>query len=364
MNRTICRIGIAGLLGMLAGWGTGCVHPRIVGMDIREPAHATVSTSPSRRAGRGESPASVAETGAARALRVRVGVECAQGTETLGRALRSRVEGALAGEGFALAGEGRPAELAVDVSVKAERLNQRGSRVVWKGDADARVSRAPAGVPEGAATIARTWREVKGSEARGDEAAQKGLAERLAPEVAAFAAESAEKAAAGLRAVEVEARNAWGRPDEAAAYAAKFAQTVQGMTGVYRCVVLETKAAERRLLADVLYDGELVPEGIGNRIAREESLGFGRRQEPAGLRVAQVTVRDGWKKPRAEDAAAYAAQFVKVVSQMPGVYGCRILDTNAEGQTLTAEVVFDESAMPEGFENRLLLQDGLGFPKR
>lgn len=341
---------------------TGCVHPEIARTTVMEPAHATVTTGAVRRGGQGDGPASVAEKGAARALRVRVGVESGKGTETLGRALRSRVEGALAEEGFTLAGEGRPAELAVDVAVRAERLNRRGSRVVWKGDADAKVSRAPAGVPGGAATIARTWRDVKGGEARSDDEAQKELAERLAPEVAGFAAESAEKAAAGLRAVAVEARNAWQMPDEAPAYAAKFVQTVQGMAGVYRCTVVETKAAERVLAAEVLYDAETVAEGIGNRIAREKSLGFG-RERPAGLRVAQVTVRNGWKKPRAADAAAYAARFTEVVSQMPGVYGCRILETDAAGLSLTAEVAFDESAMPEGFENRLLLQDGLGFPK-
>lgn len=217
---------------------------------------------------------------AARALRVGLVLDDGRDGDpsVLKKALRSRVEGALAAAGFRMAATG-PFEVGVSIALRARKVNERGSRVVWNGDADVQVVRA---VMQNLLqddvlldTIARSWTDVASGEARSSDAAQKKLAEALAEELAPFVADAANQAGARLRVSTVTVRNAWA-PREAVGYPTRFAAEVLAMPGVYRCEVTAFDKAEKMLRAEVVYDTEAYPDGFVNRLQQNESLGFGR----------------------------------------------------------------------------------------
>lgn len=218
---------------------------------------------------------------AARALRVGLVLDDGRSGDepsVLKKALRSRVEGALAAAGFRVAATG-PFEVGVTICLRARKVNERGSRVVWNGDADVRVVRASMQNPIQddvvIDAIARSWTDVTSGEARSTDAAQKKLAEALAEELAPFVAEAANRAGARLRVSTVTVQKAWA-PRDAVGYPTKFAAEVLSMPCVYRCEVTSFDKKEQILRAEVVYDTEAYPDGFVNRLQQKRELGFGR----------------------------------------------------------------------------------------
>ncbi len=218
---------------------------------------------------------------AARALRVGLVLDDGRSggePSVLKKALRSRVEGALAGAGFRMAATG-PFEVGVTIALRARKVNERGSRVVWNGDADVRVVRASMQNPirddVELDAIARSWTDVSSGEARSSDAAQKKLAEALADELAPFVADAANRAGARLRVSTVTVQKAWA-PRDAVGYPTKFAAEVLAMPGVYRCEVTAFDKKEQMLRAEVVYDTEAYPDGFVNRLQQKRELGFNR----------------------------------------------------------------------------------------
>lgn len=290
---------MAGLVGVLAMGGSGCVSPAPMPQPPRQPK-PTIEVEPATRPKRlppaettrrppqekpprekapQEKPSrempKASET--ARALRVRFDV-AAPDAPILARVLSARVEGTLAGAGYKVAHDGE-ADVEASADIRARVRNSRGSRVAWTADADVQVLRAvPARGARGGRPpemISRSWMDVKSGTARSGDDAQKALAEKLADEIAPFAGDAVRRAAGSLRRVEVSIRHAW--PDERAAerYPGVFTETMGRLPGVCRCKVLSMDA-KKGLRAEVVYDEAAFPEGFVNKLKTVPELRLSR----------------------------------------------------------------------------------------
>ena len=63
-----------------------------------------------------------------------------------------------------------------------------------------------------------------------------------------------------------------------------------------------------------------------------------------------LIIANAWQP---NDAPGYPTLFTQRVSAMPGVHSCRIVATDNVARTMTAEIMFDANAYPDGFVNRL-----------
>ena len=68
------------------------------------------------------------------------------------------------------------------------------------------------------------------------------------------------------------------------------------------------------------------------------------------VKVCEITIANACK---IEDAKAYSEKLAKVVGEMIGVYGCKILAAGGAESVVKAEVVYEASAFSEGVSPRL-----------
>ena len=76
------------------------------------------------------------------------------------------------------------------------------------------------------------------------------------------------------------------------------------------------------------------------------------------MRCSTLTIANAWLP---QDAPGYPTMFAQRVSAMPGVYSCRVVATDNAARSMTAEVIFDADAYPDGFLNRLYLDGELNI---
>ena len=187
--------------------------------------------------------------------------------------LQSHLEGALAGRGYRVVYD-RPSEVLVSTCgpVTCQLLNQRGSRVVYKGDVDLQVTReAFVNKMKGEKmkdVVARRRFDMKGRESRGRPDASDGIksvADEIAPELTTWAAESVTRIAGALERCEFTVCNGWNYRGEEE-YPSRFVRTVNTMSGVYDCRVIQTDNIRRSIRVEVIYERDMFPEGFVNSL--------------------------------------------------------------------------------------------------
>lgn len=187
--------------------------------------------------------------------------------------LQSHVEGELARRGYRVVYD-RPSELLISTCgpVTCQLLNQRGSRVVFRGDADLQVTReAFVNKMKGEQmkdVVARRRFDMKGRESRGLPDASDGIksvADCAAPELAKWVAESVTRVAGALERCEFTVCNGWSYRGEEE-YPSRFVRTVNAMKGVYDCRVIQTDNVRRSIRVEVIYERDMFPEGFVNAL--------------------------------------------------------------------------------------------------
>ncbi|MBQ9430728.1 MAG: hypothetical protein IJU44_04165 [Kiritimatiellae bacterium] len=190
--------------------------------------------------------------------------------------VQSNLEGALAARGYRVVYEA-PAEILLSTlgSVTCSVLNRRGTRLVYRGDADVQVTRAAFENKMRNETmkdvVARRRFDVKSAESRDREFGIKSLADTLNTDLSVWAAESVTRIAGALERCEFTIRNAWNYRGEED-YPSRFTATVNRMPGVYRCTVLSTDNVSRSIRAEVVYERDMFPEGFVNALYTVRSL--------------------------------------------------------------------------------------------
>lgn len=193
---------------------------------------------------------------------------------TFKRCVQTNVEGALASSGYRVVYD-KPAEILVYGTLRAQKINSRGTRVAWSGDADMEITRAP---ETNAATgqtmrdvVAKQRFDVKSGDARSDADAQRALADRLTSPLAGFASDGVRKVAGKMRRCALVIANAW-QPNDAPGYPTLFTQRVSAMPGVHSCRIVVTDNVARTMTAEVIFDAEAYPDGFVNRLYQVRDL--------------------------------------------------------------------------------------------
>lgn len=182
--------------------------------------------------------------------------------------LRNSTEGALAAANYKVVADG-PSEIIVDMEVNCAPLNARGSRVVYKGDADVSVTRAPDFNRLTGQTmrdmVARNRFDVAGSPGRDRSDALKSVADKMSSVVAPWLADACLKVGGNCEICIVTISNAWFLGPHSD-YPTKFVKVVSGMGGVYSCTILATDNVNKSLQARIVYDKDRFPDGVMNRL--------------------------------------------------------------------------------------------------
>ena len=212
-----------------------------------------------------------------RPLRVLVSIDGGpEGTDAynFSKRIQSNVEGSLAARGYRVV-YGHPAEVLVSTcgQVMCQKLNHRGSRVVYKGDADVQVTReALVNTVKGDANrqtmkdvIARQRFDSKGRESRDDIDGIKSVADAVGPQLSEWVAQSVTRIAGTLERCEFTIRHAWNYRGEEE-YPSRLVATINRINGVYQCKVLSTDNVTRSVRVEVIYDKDMFPEGLVNAL--------------------------------------------------------------------------------------------------
>ena len=214
---------------------------------------------------------------AERPLRVLVSLDDGQaaGSPTAyKRAVQTNLEGGLARSGYRVV-YAKPAEILVYGTLRARKMNARGTRVAWNGEADMEITRAPeVNVVNGQAmrdVVAKRRFDAKSGDARSDDDAQKILGDRLADALTGFAQDGVRKVGGTMRCCSFTVANAW-QPQDAPGYPTLFTQRVSAMPGVHVCTIVATDNAARSISAEVIYDSAAFPDGFVNRLYLDPEL--------------------------------------------------------------------------------------------
>ena len=214
---------------------------------------------------------------AERPLRVLVSLNDGQAADkpsTYKRTVQTNLEGGLSAAGYRVV-YAKPAEILVYGTLKARKVNSRGTRVAWAGEADMEITRAP---EVNAATgqkmldvVAKRRFDAKSGDARTDYDAQKILGDRLAGGLTGFARDGVRKVGGAMRCCVVTVNNAW-QPQDAPGYPTLFTQRVSAMQGVHACTIVATDNAARTITAEIVYDSSAYPDGFVNRLYLDQEL--------------------------------------------------------------------------------------------
>jgi len=249
------------------------------GVAVTAPPAAAVTQQPVQVKGVGARPDAVdlrpeqTQTATASAVleQVRVLVrQSAQGAdaEQVANLLGNGVQGAMASAGYRVVYDGR-AEIFADLGVTCAPLNARGTRVVYKGDADVAVTRAPElnamSGQQMRDMVARNRFDVTGSPGRGKGDALKSVADKMGAAITPWMADACLKVGGKLEVCIVTIANAWFLSPHSD-YPTRFVQRVRAMPGVYDCTILATDNVNKTMQARIVYDRDRFPDGIMNRL--------------------------------------------------------------------------------------------------
>ena len=208
-----------------------------------------------------------------RPLRVLVSMDGGNKKEaqSFSQRIQSNVEGALAGRGYRVVYD-RPAEVLVSTCgpVMCELRNKRGSRVVYRADADVQVTREPLvnKVKNNEVmkdVVARQRFDAQGKESRDETDGIKSVADALGPQLSEWVGQSVTRIAGALERCEFTIRNAWNYRGEEE-YPSRLVATINRIKGVYQCKVLSTDNVTRSVRIEVIYDKDMFPEGLVNSL--------------------------------------------------------------------------------------------------
>lgn len=192
--------------------------------------------------------------------------------------LSNGVEGSLAAANYKIVTDGA-SEITANMEVNASKLNARGSRVVYKGEADATVTRSPELNKFTGRTmkdlVARNRFDVSGSPGRGKGEALKSVADKLSSVISPWLAQSCLKVGGNCEICVVTISNAWFLSPHSD-YPSKFVKIVNGLDGVYGCTILTTDNVNKSLKARIVYDKNRFPDGVINRLYTIEELNIHR----------------------------------------------------------------------------------------
>ena len=190
------------------------------------------------------------------------------------RTIQTNLEGGLARSGYRVV-YAKPAEILVYGALRARKVNARGTRVAWTGEADMEITRAPeVNVINGQKmvdVVAKRRFDAKSGDARTDDDAQKILGDRLAGSLTGFAQDGVRKVGGTMRSCSLTVANAW-QPQDAPGYPTLFTQRVSAMPGVHACTIIATDNAARCFSAEVVYDSAAYPDGFINRLYLDPEL--------------------------------------------------------------------------------------------
>ena len=210
-------------------------------------------------------------------LRVLVSLDDGQAAETptaYKRTIQTNLEGGLARTGYRVV-YAKPAEILVYGTLRARKVNARGTRVAWTGEADMEITRAPeVNVINGQKmvdVVAKRRFDAKSGDARTDYDAQKILGDRLAGSLTGFAQDGVRKVGGTMRSCSLTVANAW-QPQDAPGYPTLFTQRVSAMPGVHACTIISTDNAARCFSVEVIYDSAAYPDGFINRLYLDPEL--------------------------------------------------------------------------------------------
>lgn len=194
------------------------------------------------------------------------------------RTIQTNLEGGLAATGYRVVYE-KPAEILVYGTLRARKVNSRGTRVAWTGEADMEITRAPeVNTINGQKmqdVVAKRRFDAKSGDARTDGDAQKILGDRLTGGLTGFAQDGVRKVGGTMRCCVVTVNNAW-QPQDAPGYPTLFTQRVLAMPGVLACKIVATDNAARAITAEVIYDSAAYPDGFVNRLYLDPELRIAR----------------------------------------------------------------------------------------
>lgn len=270
MNKMYLMISAAAL-------ACGCVNTRYIEPPPQAPRSVAAVTTPavgsvSRSIGK-----NVSESTKGRAVesakRLRVLVSLDDGNDadkpsSCKRTLQTNLEGALSSAGFRVV-YAKPAEILVYGTLRARKVNERGTRVSWAGEADIEITRAPEVDSVNGQVmrdvVAKRRFDVASGDARSNDEAQRKMSDRLSSNISDFCASSVMRIAKKMSYVELKVINAWQNQD-AAGYPTLFTQKISSLKGVYSCKVTSVDNALRTMTAEVIYDGAEFPDGFMNRL--------------------------------------------------------------------------------------------------
>ena len=218
-------------------------------------------------------------TWAEKPLRVLVSLDDGQPAgkpTTYKRTIQTNLEGGLARSGYRVV-YAKPAEILVYGTLRARKVNARGTRVAWTGEADMEITRAPeVNAINGQKmldVVAKRRFDAKSGDARTDYDAQKILGDRLADALTGFAQDGVRKVGGAMHCCSLTVANAW-QPQDAPGYPTLFTQRVSAMPGVHACSIISTDNAMRCFSAEVIYDSAAYPDGFINRLYLDPELGI------------------------------------------------------------------------------------------
>ena len=176
-------------------------------------------------------------------LRVLVSLDDGQPAETptvYKRTVQTNLEGGLARSGYRVV-YAKPAEILVYGTLRARKMNARGTRVAWNGEADMEITRAPeVNVVNGQKmldVVAKRRFDAKSGDARTDYDAQKILGDRLADALTGFAQDGVRKVGGAMHCCSLTVAIAW-QPQDAPGYPTLFTQRVSAMPGFHGALFL------------------------------------------------------------------------------------------------------------------------------
>ena len=214
---------------------------------------------------------------AERPLRVLVSLDdglAAEKPSIYKRTIQTNLEGGLAAAGYRVV-YAKPAEILVCGTLRARKVNARGTRVAWTGEADMEITRAPeVNVINGQKmqdVVAKRRFDAKSGDARTDGDAQRILGDRLAGGLSGFAKDGVRKVGGTMHCCVVTVNNAW-QPQDAPGYPTLFTQRVSAMPGVHACTVVATDNTARSFTAEVIYDSAAYQDGFVNRLYLDPEL--------------------------------------------------------------------------------------------
>ena len=177
--------------------------------------------------------------------------------------VQTAVEGALIGNGFTIANK-KP-DVVMDLTVRQTTFDQSGNYYMLEGNVPSAKVLLPNQDSKAFAT--KTFPIMRGSRELGMEKAVASLADKLAPAVGKWTAETVRPADLSMAAITVVIqRNTIFYKSKDPIYVNKFAERLVKIDGIYSCELLSGEVATRLWEFRIVYDKLKFPGGVVNKV--------------------------------------------------------------------------------------------------